>query len=140
MHNWNVSLNKGDTHPICVELEICGSSGAIRLDLQIEEATKMGMFLVGLWTPGKIIKSRGGWCTAAWDTKCLGGAQAIIATDSAYTALSKYSAAQLAYKIEQVIREAKLDGEPENKPDFQSVDSLGGPLRRTDDNLRRVFG
>lgn len=127
--NWSVGLNEGDAHPICVKL----GGGFIHLDLQIGAAAT----LVSLLNPSQLsgsIESQNGWCDVTWHwlDAC------VLSTHGSYTSvtLSKYSAALLAVGIEQMMHKAKLGSEP----DLQSADSLGGPMRRMDDNLRRVFG
>lgn len=134
--NWSVKLNKGDTHPVCVEL----SSGAMRLDLQVEWAHGLARFLANPCAlPDSFVAGGGRWFDAVWDAKWSNGAHATISTNTAYATLPKHSAALLGDKIDRMIHE--LDGELKNKQDHpQPVDPLDGPTRRTDDNLRGVFG
>ena len=112
----------------------------MQLNLPFYLAADLASFLSNPYEPSISFASRGGRLyTAIWDTKWLNGVRADISTQLAHATLSKCSAALLADKIEQVMCATKL-GEPENKPDPQSVDSLDGPMRRMDNNLRSVFG
>ena len=138
MRSWNVSLNKGDTHPICVEL----NSGAVQLDLQVEQAAILVSFLTnGRIQPAWVELRNGERCGVRWDRLSI-GAIVIINTQMGSAALSESSAVLLADEIEQTMGVVNLVRArmPKSAPDSQPSDSLDGPMRRTDDNLRRVFG
>ena len=140
MRNWSVSLNNDVTHPICVEL----NSGAVRLDLQVKQAAILVSFLTNESAQPAWVELRNGECCGVrWVADyTLDGPSVVINIQIGWAALAESSAVLLANEIEQAMGVVNLARARmlKSAPDSQPADSLDGPMRRTNDNLRRVFG
>lgn len=143
MHDWHVSINEGEAaspvdlpnYPVCVKM-----NGGVRFDLRTEQAEELAAFLAtrkDVQDPRSEFPfgSYQGRHCASWteagsvfvQPSAEGAPRALLSEDSA----KRLAAVMLLHLITLNDRGPKSDG-PE--------DSLSAAKKRTDDNLRRVFG
>ena len=140
---WDVRLNKGDAHPVCVKL----NNGVIWLNLQVKQAAILVSLLTDPSRSGGSIESRGGeWFTVSWDIRRhQSDPDKIIirkspSSSGSHASLPEDSAETLACKISRMIGAVNLSELSKTESGHLPSDPLASARLRMDKNLRSVFG